>query len=90
MRLYFPVDLTGNLIMIKKLVLGEIWTGDLLIFNPDQWRSKGPAGPATAGARGVEGARQEEVVAVNPWPGAQTSCLRWGPKIIATPLILTC
>ena len=25
MRLYFPVDLTGNLIMIEKLVLGEIW-----------------------------------------------------------------
>ena len=35
MRLYFPVDLTGNLIMIEKLVLGEIWTGDLQIFNPD-------------------------------------------------------
>ena len=35
MRLYFPVDLTGNSIMIEKLVLGEIWTGDLPIFNPD-------------------------------------------------------
>ena len=35
MRLYFPVDLTGNLIMIEKLVLGEIQTGDLPIFNPD-------------------------------------------------------
>ena len=35
MRFYFPVDLTGNLIMIEKLVLGEIWTGDLPIFNPD-------------------------------------------------------
>ena len=35
MRLYFPVDLTGNLIMIEKLVLGEIWTWDLPIFNPD-------------------------------------------------------
>ena len=35
MRLYFPVDLTGNLIMIEKLVLGGIWTGDLPIFNPD-------------------------------------------------------
>ena len=34
MRLYFPVDPTGNLIMIEfKLVLGEIWTGDLPIFN---------------------------------------------------------
>ena len=35
MRLYSPVDSTGNLIMIEKLVLGEIWTGDLPIFNPD-------------------------------------------------------
>ena len=35
MTLHFPVDLTGNLIMIEKLVLGEIWTGDLPIFNPD-------------------------------------------------------
>ena len=35
MRLYFPVDSTSNLIMIEKLVLGEIWTGDLPIFNPD-------------------------------------------------------
>ena len=35
--------------------------------------------PRPRGARGVEGARQEEVVAVNPWPGAQTSCLR-GPE----------
>ena len=25
MRLYFPVDLTGNLIMIEKVVLDEIW-----------------------------------------------------------------
>ena len=35
MRLYFPVDLTGNLIMSEMLVLGEIWTEDLPIFNPD-------------------------------------------------------
>ena len=35
MRLYFPVDLTGYLVMIDKLVLGEIWTRDLPIFNPD-------------------------------------------------------
>ena len=35
MRLYFPVDLTGNSIMIEKLVLGEIWTRDLPIFNHD-------------------------------------------------------
>ena len=26
MWLYSPVDLTGNLIMIEKLVLGEAWT----------------------------------------------------------------
>ena len=35
MRLYFPVDLTGNLIMIEKLVLGGIWTEDLPILNPN-------------------------------------------------------
>ena len=36
MRLYFQVDLTGNMITIEKLVLEhEIWTGDLPIFNPD-------------------------------------------------------
>ena len=35
MRLYSPVDSTGNLIMIEKLVLGETWTGDLQIFSLD-------------------------------------------------------
>ena len=34
MRLYFPVDLTGNLIVIEKLVSGGTWTGDLSIFSP--------------------------------------------------------
>ena len=34
MRLYFPVDLTGNLIMIEKLVSDGTWTGDLPIFSP--------------------------------------------------------
>ena len=34
MRLYFPIDLTGNLIMIEKLVLVGTWTGDLPIFSP--------------------------------------------------------
>ena len=29
MQLYFPVDLTGNLIMIEKLVSGGTWTEDL-------------------------------------------------------------
>ena len=29
-----------------------------------------------AGLKGPPGARQEEVVAVTPWPGTQTSCLR--------------
>ena len=28
-RLYFPVDLTGNMIMIEKLNLSGTWTGDL-------------------------------------------------------------
>ena len=42
MRLYFPVDLTGNLIMIEQLILGEIWTGDLPIFNPDALTSAPP------------------------------------------------
>ena len=35
MQLYFPVGLTGYLIMTEKLILGEIRTGDLPIFNPD-------------------------------------------------------
>ena len=26
MRLYSPIDLTGNLIMIEKFVLGETWS----------------------------------------------------------------
>ena len=34
MRLYSPVDLTGNLIMIEKLVSGVTWTRDLPIFSP--------------------------------------------------------
>ena len=35
LRLYFPVDSTSYLIMTEKLVLGEIWTGDLPMFNSD-------------------------------------------------------
>ena len=34
MRLYFPVDLTGNVSMNEKLDLGETWTGDLPVFTP--------------------------------------------------------
>ena len=34
MRLYSPVDLTGNVNMIEKLVLGRTWTEDLPIFSP--------------------------------------------------------
>ena len=34
MWLYFPVDLTGNVNMIDKLVLGGTGTGDLPILNP--------------------------------------------------------
>ena len=54
-----------------------------------QWRTESPAGPATTGGprdrRGPPGACQEEVVAVTPWPGAQTSCCGGeGSKIVAT------
>ena len=35
MRLHSPTDLTGNLIMIEKLVLGVTWTVDFPIFSPD-------------------------------------------------------
>ena len=34
MRLYSPVDLTGNVNMIQKLVLGGTGTGDLPILSP--------------------------------------------------------
>ena len=35
MRLYFPVDLTGNVNMIEKLVLSGTGTGDLApILSP--------------------------------------------------------
>ena len=34
MRLYFPVDLTGNMNMIEKSVLGGTGTGDLPILSP--------------------------------------------------------
>ena len=34
MRLYFPVDSTGNVNMIEKLVLGGTGTGDLPILSP--------------------------------------------------------
>ena len=42
--------------------------------------SRAPQAPRLRGARGAEGARQEEVVAVTPWPGAQTSCVGGGPE----------
>ena len=34
MRLYSPVDLTGSVNMIEKLVLGGTGTGELPILNP--------------------------------------------------------
>ena len=34
MRLYPPVNLTGNVSMIEKLVLGGTGTGDLPILSP--------------------------------------------------------
>ena len=62
--------------------------GDWMSSN--QWRSEGPAGPATAGGprgwRGPPGGPPGRSSRRNPWPGAQSSCLRGGPKIVATPL----
>ena len=54
---------------------------------------RAPQAPRVAGGpwgwRGPPGARQEEVVAVTPWPGAQTICLRGGgPKFVATLLTM--
>ena len=40
-----------------------------------QWHGEGPADGGSAGLK----ACQEEVIAVTPWPGAQTSYLR-GPE----------
>ena len=34
MRLYSPIDLTGNVNMIEKLVGGGTGTGDLQILSP--------------------------------------------------------
>ena len=34
MRLYSPVDLTGNVNMTEKLILGGTGTGDLSILSP--------------------------------------------------------
>ena len=34
MRLYSPVELTGNVNMIEKLVLASTGTGDLPILSP--------------------------------------------------------
>ena len=34
MQLHFPIDLTGNVSMIEKLVLGRTRTKDLPIFSP--------------------------------------------------------
>ena len=58
MRLYSPVDLTGNLIMIEKLVSGGTWTGDLpIILVNGRWLNAGGvkksrSQPITAGGSG--------------------------------------
>ena len=60
-------------------------------WEENQWRSKGPAGPAIAGGpwglKGPPGRSSRRT----PWPGAKTSCLRGGggPKIVATLLSKT-
>ena len=55
---------------------------------PSSGVARAPQAPRPRGGprgwRGPPGARQAEVIAVTPWPGAQTSCLRGGPKIVAT------
>ena len=41
MRLYSPVELTGNVNMTEKLVLGGTGTGDLPILSPSSHASIG-------------------------------------------------
>ena len=55
----------------------------IFIVSNQNEQSRGGAG-LKGPARPPPGARQEEIVAVTPWPGAQTSCLRGGAKIVAT------
>ena len=55
-------------------ISGDIISG--VARDPQAPQSRGGGG---VGLKGPSGARQEEVVAVTPWPGAQTSCLR-GPE----------
>ena len=45
MQLYSPVDWTGNVNMIEKLVLGGTWTGDLPIFSMTQKTLRHPDTP---------------------------------------------
>ena len=57
--------------------------------SEEQWRSEGPAGPATAGG-GAEGARQGppgRSSRRNPLARGPNKLLAGGPKIVATPLL---
>ena len=66
MRLYFPVDLTGNLITIEKLVLGEIWTEDLPIFNPNALTSA-PSWQAMYSDLSAQGPRHKKFKLLFNW-----------------------
>ena len=74
MRLHFPVDVAGNLIMIEKLVLGDIWTGDLPIFNPDAltW-AEGHEDRGTMAGAGTGARARPEVAAAACCDGSTAS-----------------
>ena len=82
MRLYFPVDLTGNLIMIEKLVLGEIWTGDLPIWFL-KFKQGSKAIPRTTMLL------EHGMGMLDRWRGREGLCgLRWGSHIWSEKLIV--
>ena len=55
MWLNSPVELTGNLIMIEKLVLGGTWTGDLPVFSLDMLTSVPSSSSSSSSAFNVRG-----------------------------------
>ena len=78
-------DFFGETMMVRRASSADIFRNpvkDAFEGIDSQWRSEGPAGPATLGARDVES--QGKFNSMTPWPGAQTICLRVGPKIVVT------
>ena len=49
MQVLSPVDWTGNLINIEKLVLGGIWTRNLSIFSSTCWSLNHQDNPTAKG-----------------------------------------